>query len=348
MHPPHNKKDMATPRSTCVDLGFVSSRNTPSPNDVAVGTARVCRVLKFGEGGDFSLPAEDLSTVPVRARGSLIYDTTTEVPYFSDGTQWLSLGGLGENAFIFSTSLTPDGSNIFNDWAALYAKLQGVSTVPKFVYVDATFGTPAVIPAGSYDLAGVRIQALHLRDGQQDNIRIADGAVLDNAFWWEDVSIDFATGNTVMTLPFSSQTGFTSFSLTRSAFFSTSSTTPPIRVNAAGANIQLNKALLQGFGASGPLITVDAGITLGMNCSGQCVILDDNITGAGTCFLTTDTTLFLDSTTQTIATLTVSYPRTYEKGTPADWAGAATPISYKVAVDRLGAAVAGLLGGAIP
>lgn len=335
---------MAVPQSTCNDLGFVSGNS-----DVAVGTARICRVLKF-DGGALDFPVtDDLATHTVGAPGSVVYDNDTQLPYWSDGSSWLPFNGLGVTAFIASTSLTPDNRNVFGDWASLYARLQEVTAVPKFIYVDALFSAPFIIPAGTYDLAGTRILALHLRDGQQDNLRVMDGAVIDNAFYWEDVSLDFATTtSTVMTLPFSGQTGFSSLSLTRSSFSSTTATTPPIRVNAASANIQLNKGALQAFGAAGPLITVDAGITLGMNTSGQCVILDDNLTGAGTIFLTAETTLFLDSTTQTVATLTVFYPRTYEKGTPGDWAGAVTPISYKVAIDRLAAAVEGLLGGAIP
>ena len=83
---------MATPQSTCPELGFVSSRNRPAPNDVAVGTARVCRVLKFGSGGDLSLPAEILTGIPVRAPGSVIYDTTSGLPYYSDGTSWIPFG----------------------------------------------------------------------------------------------------------------------------------------------------------------------------------------------------------------------------------------------------------------
>lgn len=80
-------------QSTCTDLGFVSSRNAPSPNDVAVGTARVCRVLKFGDGGDLSLPVvDDVSTTPPRAPGSVVFDETLDIPYYSDGTEWIPFG----------------------------------------------------------------------------------------------------------------------------------------------------------------------------------------------------------------------------------------------------------------
>ena len=314
--------------------------------DFSVHRDEIVQTITSTDG--FSLPTKVLSTAPIMQSGSVMYDADTAVPYISDGTQWLPFNGLGDNEFVFSTSLPADNRNIFTDWTVLYERLQQITTVPKTIYIDAIFAAPAIIPAGSYDLIGTRVKALHLNDGQQDNLRVLPGVTIDNAFYWEDISVDFfGTTAEVMTIPFTAQTGFSSLSLVRSSFNSTTCVVPPIRVNGSG-NIQLNKSGFQNFGGASALVTVDAGQTLGMATSASCIILDDNITGPGTCILSMDNSTFIDRTTQTVATLTIFLSRTYEKGAPGDWAGAATPISVKDALDRLAAQVAILSGFAVP
>ena len=289
-----------------------------------------------------SFPTRRQISEPIKPKGYVLFDKETDIPYYSDGVVWKPFDGetAGTNKFVFSKTLAADNIHVFNDWTILYSHIQTTTTLPKIVYIDGSFADPPEIPAGTYDLQGVVLKALHYRDGQQDNIKILDGAVIDNALYWEDLGVNFDTTNTVMTLPFSAS-GFNDISLVRSAFFGSPST-PPIHVTGS-ANIQMNKGAFQRFPYA-PLITVDAGQTLFVNTSAQCIILNKNITGAGSLNLTKEPTVYFDETDQTIASITVNNPRTYEKGTPADWAGAPTPIAYKDAIDRLAAAVAALSG----
>lgn len=89
------------------------------------------------------------------------------------------------------------GTQVYTDWAELYAELTASTAFQKTVVIDDTYVNQPTIPAGTYDFAGVRLVGRwSIRDAQQGLtfLVLSNGVVIEDCPWIENIYINLSAG----------------------------------------------------------------------------------------------------------------------------------------------------------
>lgn len=261
-------------------------------------------------------------------------------------------GGAIGNLLIYRPGALIQENGVFNSWSDLmtaFAQTEGIVTIQ----IDDSIISPAVIPAGNWDLESRAVISGNLTiDNTAIQVQFADGAVLLQANHFL-LNLDLRS---VSSTPIITATNNQVMLLERGSRIFSDGTAPFIDVPAGVsclALLVLSSAFETG---SRECIRIGAGAVF------QVAILDfsgfsNNVmegVAAAILFL-----IIIDSAAQ-ISNIQPNFLGTfltaliassalvgYSPANPADWVGP-QPDNVASAIDRLAAAVAGLLGGPIP
>jgi len=89
------------------------------------------------------------------------------------------------------------GTQVYTDWADLYAELTASTAFQKTVVIDDTYTATPTIPAGTYDFAGVRLVGRwSIRNAQQGLtfLVLSNGVVIEDCPWIENIYINLTAG----------------------------------------------------------------------------------------------------------------------------------------------------------
>jgi hypothetical protein len=100
------------------------------------------------------------------------------------------------NSFVYQPGGTA-GANVYTDWATLYAALDATEGIREILFDD-SFTSPAVIPAGAYDMTGVVWRGFPaIASGTFASVSMADGSTFTGLRWIQGPMI--LTGNNAAT-----------------------------------------------------------------------------------------------------------------------------------------------------
>jgi len=151
----------------------------------------------FGIRSDFifdSYKSRDVSVISVKPglvgasseKGSLVFNPSDDMVYYGNGLMLQSLTGGGDiqASFVYR----PDGmppmrtDDIYNDWTMLMADVNDFAG-KRFITIDDTIISPAVVPAGVWDMTNVILRGSATTSGgggERHELEISDGATLPN------------------------------------------------------------------------------------------------------------------------------------------------------------------------
>lgn len=280
------------------------------------------------------------------------------------GTVWIPAGVAGTSRTLFTYQpggTANEAQGVYTDWDDLYAAADAVRDANALItiVIDDTVTSPAVIPAGTYDLSKIQLAG------------ICAFQAVDAPGMGAGPATVMRTGNTVFT-NFTQGISFLALEHTGDAplYTAPDGITTVARTGFNSAYYSTGGQSIFRTGASGelfiyvdPWTTVATGTnpvfesrdpaSLSLYVTGRSSFAADVLEGNG------DINLYMESSLAAIAadqsthsgSLTTTRPEAenigYSPGTPADWAATA-PTQVKQALDRIASAVEGLLGAPIP
>lgn len=274
---------------------------------------------------------------------------------FELGTYLNSLAaavGSGGAGVVFAPGHPNPPAGTYTTWATAFAAAQAIVGVPVWLEVDDTYG-PCSVPAGTYDfrlniwlhapLLGSPSRVLELADGVVfQNLQYVQGSVLLRSLSTSPI-VEVVNGTNI-------------FAMTFNAGVEAQGTAPFFRPGLNGFQVVAVQGGSELRAGAQPAIELgDPTATALLPVSQSGVVQDSAIAGAaGTlAFLVQSTSAqfgfnqpgFLGAQVTLFGTQAALLG--YAPAVPGDWVGPA-PVDAQQGLDRLAAAVAGLLGGPIP
>lgn len=249
----------------------------------------------------------------------------------------------GGPVFVYRPGEPSPSGNVFSDWNALYAAVSAAQGL-RSIEIDDTIVTPAVVPAGTYDLLDVTLRGRFARD--KTALDLDDGVVFTNFHHVaEPLTITSHSTASIVTVvdsaPIVIERGAVLTSDAGAYLVDVPAGVTPVVVLLQGARLE-----------SGALNVSDAASQVSIAAIEFAGVLSDSLTGPGLVSVQVVSASAQVSTSQTgLGSLIVSLAEqsaqvSYSPAASANWSGDPTQVAS--ALDRIAASVAGLLGGPIP
>lgn len=317
-------------------------------------------------GGDVNIYAvgEDPNGVLTATVGDFAFEVGTANIWSCDGgSVWTQVTGSGaqggtRRTFTFRPGGTADAATgVYTTWATAHAAAAAAAATGEevVIVIDDTTTTPAPTTAGTFDMTNISLRGNPLGGDAGSLAETALQTVTGTFFTnWsgsvDDLAILHAGAGALYTVPTQNPSMLTlgnNVSLI-------SSGGPIFDVTAESGDFLLWAKGVVVFGGGGAdFLAVAVGKTASIISTSTITLASGAVSGAGDVSVSTPASISNVSTTQAglSGSFSVTRPTAaniqYTPGTGADWADPDPTLSSQ-AIDRLAAAVAGLLGAPIP
>jgi len=249
-------------------------------------------------------------------------------------------------SFIFDPNATGSDDIIFSNWASMLGNISTIPGIKDIIVRQTDISTPAVIPAGTWDMAGIR-----LRGENTDTVAIVNDAVFENLA--SISSLNLLIANVANTVPnFQYNSGINIIDLDQVTFGAAIIGNAPFFEVSGAASLAVFNAGVEYSSGISPTLIFDIQDTASVQFRSVSRIGSGNnyggasgnqpwISVAGTAFaqivgFSGSDSFFPDDQAPSI--VTVQLAENYYAGNPADWVGS-PPVSLKDAIDRIAAAL---------
>ena len=198
--------------------------------------------------------------------GNIVLDKSSDQLCYHTGTKWLcvsggSSGGEGEiqTSFVYQ----PDGlpptktKNVYNDWSLMMDDVNKFSG-KRFITVDDSVISPAVVPAGVWDMSNITLRGsatTKTGGGERRELEVSDGATLPNLSLITDWLLVISESTSAVTVLGS---GVNSrLELDNNSCLVARNGAPFIEVNGTSRIILRDQSILERGGAGGNEVVVD-------------------------------------------------------------------------------------------
>lgn len=249
-------------------------------------------------------------------------------------------------SFIFDPNSTGSDDIIFSNWASMLGNISTIPGIKDIIVRQVDIATPAVIPAGTWDMTGIR-----LRGEGPATVALVNDAVFENLASISNITLLIGNvANTVANFQYSSGINF--IEIDQVTLEASSNTVAPFFEIAGSAFLGVINSGARYFANNSPTPIFDVQDTASVSFSSISRIGSGNSYGgqsgnqpwisvAGTAtanisgFSGSDS-FFPDDQAPSI--VAVDLGDNYFAATPADWVGS-PPVSLKDAIDRIAAAL---------
>lgn len=268
---------------------------------------------------------------------------------FKLGDHLNSLAASATSVVVFRPGDPNPSVNTYTTWAAAYAAVR-LGNGPRQLHIDDDLA-PAVVPAGTYDFDVGNIALTASSSSASATLTLDDGAIFTDLSQISGLLFVISLSSAPVMTIVNGQNAI--FDIAAGVIMQCNGTAPWFLVQNGGTlqmQIDTNSGVSNGVSR---LIQLDAGSTFVVALNGASTSFDDVLTGTGAATIAIDATgatvvaqtVFAGALTTFIGTAATSLG--YTPTTPANWVGPAPDTAQK-ALDRLAAAVRGLLGVPIP
>jgi len=247
-------------------------------------------------------------------------------------------------SFIFDSNATGSDDIIFSDWASMLGNISTIPGIKEVIIRAPDISTPATIPAGTWDMTGIRLAGEFPSTGV-----IVNDAVFENLSYISTLSL-FLTANSVPNFQFSS--GLNVMAFDQVSFNTAPLTVAPFFEISGSAALAITNSGTIYFADASPTPIFDVQDTAALIFSSLSRVGSGNNYGgglgeqpflavAGTAFASISGFSGSDSffpDDQAPSIVGVNLADNYYVDNAADWVGA-PPVSLKDAIDRIAAAL---------
>lgn len=249
-------------------------------------------------------------------------------------------------SFIFDNNVTGSDGIIFSDWASMLGNISTIPGIKEVIIRTPNISTPATIPAGTWDMTGIRLVG-----ELPSTSAIVNDAVFENLSYIS--TLQLLIGNVANSVPnFRFNSGLNVMAFDQVSFEALNLTVAPFFEISGSATLAITNSgtLYLASGSPTPIFDVQDTASLGLSSASR-IGSGNNYGGgsgnqpwisvAGTAFASINGFSGSDSffpDDQAPSIVGVNLAENYFAGNPADWVGT-PPVSLKDAVDRIAAAL---------